>query len=251
MATAKKLPLEQGSRTREWANKTRQLKSLRTSRRPSLPSEALKIISKRTALSEDFFRDLLDAGQLSPETQALFSAVVKLKTQGRVAPQRMARITTGLAEAIYELGATEDDPLASVDDASQESIALAVAKSQHDTRLLRERILEECISSAEATELVNRVRQSIDRRHREGGLVALRVKNQWQYPIWQFDPDKSGGVVEGLGQVLKHLDMSELGKILWLTEPNKKLGGKSAIELLREGNARPVIDLAEESSYLP
>lgn len=220
-------------------------------RRELVPPEALAALSRRTALPEGFFRDLLDAGKLAPGTRKLFAAVVALEAQRTVAPKRMASITLGLVEAVRELSATADDPLTAVDDADQESIARAVAKSQYDTKVLRERILQECISSDEAVELIDRARQNIGRRRRKGGLVALRVKNQWQYPHWQFDPDKPGGVLEGLGEVLKHLDMSEIAKILWLTEPNERLGGRSAVDLLRKGKAQPVIALAEESAYLP
>lgn len=251
MANPKKAASKKVSRGGKWPGGTRPLKSRGTVRKRLPLPEAFKIISRSTALPEAFFHDLLAAGKLSPGTQELFAAVVKLQAQGTVAPKRVTGITLGLAQVVREFGATADDPLAAVDDANQESIARSVAKSQHNTQLRRERILQDCISSGEAAELVDRVRQNIERRRRERGLVALRVKNQWQYPRWQFDPDKPGGVLEGLGEVLAHLDMSEIGKILWLTEPNERLGGRSAVDLLRKGEARSVIELAKESSYLP
>ncbi|MGK7950454.1 MAG: hypothetical protein AB4368_17130 [Xenococcaceae cyanobacterium] len=41
----------------------------------------------------------------------------------------------------------------------------------------------------------------------------MRDNGQWQYSLWQVDPEGGDGVVEGLPSVLKVLQVSNLAKV--------------------------------------
>jgi hypothetical protein len=68
------------------------------------------------------------------------------------------------------------------------------------------------------------------------------------YPRWQFDPDFPGGIVPGLEEVLKHLELSPAGSALWLTEPFEVLGNRRPIDLLKAGEQerKRVVHLAQQ-----
>ena len=87
-------------------------------------------------------------------------------------------------------------------------------------------------------------RQRIDRRVREGSLLAVPgPSNRRRYPTAQFNPD--GTVVEGLKQVCEALPTKNPWSVLnFLVGPEARLGGRKPIDLLRAGDVESVVEAA-------
>ena len=76
------------------------------------------------------------------------------------------------------------------------------------------------IGTAQVNDLLAaRSRQTAHDRIKDDTLLAGRDQGHWRLPTWQFDPDGPDGVIDGLPEVLKALQLSDLAKIRWLQRP--------------------------------
>lgn len=99
---------------------------------------------------------------------------------------------------------------------------------------------------AEVQSLMHRVsRQAIDKRVREGSLLGVSgPSNRRSYPAAQFLSD--GSVVPGLKEVRDALPTKNPWMVLnFLVSPEPRIKGRKPIELLREGDLQPVIEIAK------
>jgi hypothetical protein len=171
------------------------------------------------------------------------------KFLGTVEAQAVRRkeIVAGLTKAMaVVIEAPLDDPLREVDEALTLTDASAsVARAEAEATRTRRALLRESVSAEEAARLTRRSRQSLERFRREGRVLALRERNQWLYPRWQFEADAAGGIVEGLGAVLKELRLSPAGAAYWLSRKHPRLGS-APIALLRSGGRDAVLGAARE-----
>jgi hypothetical protein len=111
---------------------------------------------------------------------------------------------------------------------------------------------EQTLTAPQVAELLGVSRQTPLNRARENTLLGVLDKGAWRFPAWQFDPNGPHGVVEGLPEVLEALEpQSAFSKLVWLQRPNTTLAGRPPLEVLREGEERPVVDAARAASTLP
>ena len=205
----------------------------------------------RFSLEPNKLKVAMAAAKLEPDVFGLIETIVAMH-HDKIAEGRLEPLVGALGVVLNDIVSSENDPLAPLDAAtSRREVLAGNLEAELEAGRLRERLLAESIGVEEAASLTQRSRQALERRRREGRLLALKAKNQWRYPKWQFDPTSPGGVVPGLEEVLGHLELSPAGAAAWLTEPSDAFGGKTAIELLRKGRARDVIELAEDHGYLP
>jgi hypothetical protein len=87
-------------------------------------------------------------------------------------------------------------------------------------------------------------RQAIDKRVREGNLLAVPgPSNRRSYPTVQFNRD--GSVISGLKAVRDALPTRNPWAILnFLAQPDDRLGGRKPIDALKAGNIEAVIEAA-------
>lgn len=206
----------------------------------------LREASARLGVSRRRMQIAIHAAQVL--TRAEFGLVEELLALGAAGlpQQRRTTLSLGLIQALEMLSHTDGrDPLAGVDDPLAPEEALATLyETAEESRIVREQILRDSISVGEAAELTGRSRQALERQRRAGRLLALRRRNQWRYPRWQFDPDAPGGVVPGVAEVVQSLGLSPAGTAFWLCQPRDELGGKAPVALLHQRRAEPVLDLA-------
>jgi hypothetical protein len=114
----------------------------------------------------------------------------------------------------------------------------------------RRELLRESFTTREVSKLLGVSRQTPHDRVEKGSLVAVLDHGTLRFPIWQFDSEGPDGVMEGLPQVLRALQISPLAKISWLTTPNNVLGidtkdsGVTPLEALKAGQNQRVVELA-------
>jgi Helix-turn-helix domain len=208
--------------------------------------------SIRLGISRDRLTTAVRASQaLSRDELEVVTSLVDFAQTGAPLKKRSA-VSRGIVRAINTVREAAHDPLAEFDEPMDAAEAAEVVTlGETESQAHREAILKQCVSAAEAAELTGRSRQALERLRREGRLLALRKGNQWRYPKWQFDADSPGGILPGLEEVMRTLDLSPMGTAFWLLEPYERLGGSPPIELLRRHRAEPVIQLAQEHSYMP
>jgi hypothetical protein len=93
-------------------------------------------------------------------------------------------------------------------------------------------------------------RQALHQKVRAHQLLACETGDgQRVYPAWQFAPD--GRIVPGLTAVLRILlaATDPWTAAIWLTTASDRLGGRSAIDVLRSGyDPEPVLAAAREDA---
>jgi hypothetical protein len=188
---------------------------------------------------------------LSKDELQVVASLVDIANAGTPMKKRSS-LSRGILSAIKTVQEARNDPFAEVDDPmSPEEAVEALLWAESEMQANREILLKDSISAAEAATLIGRSRQSVERLRRDGRLLALRAGSQWRYPRWQFEPDAPGGVLPGLEEVVKNLQLSPAGAAFWLLQPAERLGGVPPIELLRRHRPEPVIQLAWEQSLMP
>lgn len=88
-------------------------------------------------------------------------------------------------------------------------------------------------------------RQAPLNRLKANSLIAIKDNQKWWFPLWQFDANTSDGIIEGLSEVLKALDCSNLAKVSWLVNPNPYFEGMSPLEILKAGEVERVVESAQ------
>lgn len=213
----------------------------------------LREASARLGISPEKLETAVRAAQvLSNEELEVVEELLHLADAG-IPQKRRSAMSRGVVKALEAVpGESALDPLAEVDEPMDTAAAAeALSFAEVEAQTAREAILRDCVSVAEAARRTGRSRQALERLRRAGRLVALRVGNQWRYPVWQFDLDASGGIVPGLEEILRHLALSPVGAAFWLLQPSERLDGARPIDLLRRRRPEPVIALAREAGTLP
>lgn len=105
----------------------------------------------------------------------------------------------------------------------------------------RQELLKSSLTASQVAELLNTTRQTPHDRLRKNSLIATQDNGVWKFPAWQFDPEGPDGVIAGLPDVLKALNVPALSKISWLTRSNEALNGLTPIEALKFGQINDVI----------
>lgn len=88
------------------------------------------------------------------------------------------------------------------------------------------------MSVNEVASLLGITRQAVDKRRREGKLIAVPKGSDFAYPAVQFDDDT---VIAGLRELLSELGSSSWVALSFLTERSDQLNGHSPLQVLKSG----------------
>ncbi len=125
-----------------------------------------------------------------------------------------------------------------ISEEKQRALELAAIKNFFEWR---QELLKDSLTAPQVAKLLNTSRQTPHDRRKNNTLVAVQDNGVWKYPHWQFDPNGPDGVIAGLPDVLKALDIPDFSKISWLVRPNPALDGLTPIEALKRGYKDEVI----------
>jgi hypothetical protein len=139
---------------------------------------------------------------------------------------------------------------------SEESIVLESKKPFHDDPLrslrlkglrAKSELLKReggVITSSQVGELLGISRQAVDKRRRQGKLLAVSLgKRGYFYPVWQFFED---GVLQGFEIVMNLIEPYDPWmKMIFMLNANHRLGNQSPLEKLREGHLDEVFKAAQ------
>jgi hypothetical protein len=111
----------------------------------------------------------------------------------------------------------------------------------------RQRLVEShggALTADEAARLLKVTRQAVDKRRRNGQLLAVELgRRGYYYPAWQFG---ESGTLPGLESVLEALsDHDPWMQLAFFVAPNQRLDGKAPYQALAEGRLEAVLVAAQ------
>jgi hypothetical protein len=113
-----------------------------------------------------------------------------------------------------------------------------------------QKMLATSYSEDEVIDRLGKTTQSLDRktlvdRIEQGSLLAVSNSNNYRFPKWQFDQNGTGGVLNGLAEVVKNLNCSDTAKVSWFENFNLELSGATPLDLLKNGHIDIVVRAAK------
>jgi hypothetical protein len=106
----------------------------------------------------------------------------------------------------------------------------------------RRRLLAKSLTSTEVADLLDwKTRKTIHDKLKAKDILGIKDKGIWKFPLWQFDPEGDDGILDGLPQVLKALEVSDFTKLNWLCKPHRAFDNKTPVEMLKQGNIHDVL----------
>lgn len=106
----------------------------------------------------------------------------------------------------------------------------------------RRRLLEKSLTSTEVADLLDwKTRKTIHDKLKNQDILGIKDKGMYKFPLWQFDPQGDDGILDGLPQVLKALEVSDFTKLNWLSKPHPAMNNKTPVEMLKQGNLHEVL----------
>lgn len=93
----------------------------------------------------------------------------------------------------------------------------------------------------EAAELLGVTKQAVHKRLQSQSLFGIKYQEELRIPAWQI---RDAEVVPGIAGVLKSLDTTDWGKLLFLHTENMQLQGRKPKDLILEGKGESVAQLA-------
>jgi hypothetical protein len=113
----------------------------------------------------------------------------------------------------------------------------------------RRRLLSDTVTAPRVAEILNTSRQTPHDRVKAQTLLAVMDNGALRFPLWQFLPQGSDGVLPGFPQVLKALQLSDFAKLSWLVRPNPYLEGSTPVEALKNGLVEQVFQEAKAAGH--
>lgn len=108
----------------------------------------------------------------------------------------------------------------------------------------RRELLEGALTASQVALLLGTSRQTPHDRIKSGSLLAVMNRGALRFPPWQFDADGDDGVVCGLPEVIRALEVSPIEKVSWLTRPNMMLDDETPLAVLKRGEVDRIVALA-------
>ncbi len=95
----------------------------------------------------------------------------------------------------------------------------------------------------QAADLLVVSKQAVHKRLQKQSLFGIKYQEEIRIPAWQI---RDAEVVPGIGEVLKNLETTDWGKLLFLHTENMQLEGRKPKDLILEGKSDLVAQLAAQ-----
>jgi hypothetical protein len=187
-----------------------------------------------------------------PDSEALESAIdaaledfeERLRTLSRV---EVLEILIAATRALEEPAGPVQPVIARLTGGKQstpaERVATKIAVLLRSFERRRE-LLDDALTTSQVAKLLGTSRQTPHDRMKNGSLLAVMDRGALRFPPWQFDPEGEDGVVSGLPQVIRALEITPYQKVSWLTRPNYMLDDATPLVVLKRGEVDRVVRLA-------
>lgn len=170
-------------------------------------------------------KDVVAARALRARFETVFDQVLENADSGTIeravaAPSNFGAVVRALnATAASIVSLTDLDPLA----------AAYARGTEQKAQLLKD---TGALSVNEVAGLLGISRQAVDKRRREGKLIAVPKGSDFAYPAVQFE---DGAVIPGLPELLHELGSSSWVALSFVFDPSDRLSGRSVLQVLKDG----------------
>ncbi len=112
----------------------------------------------------------------------------------------------------------------------------------------RREILKSSITTPEVAKLIGcQAITTVHDRRKACTLLGLKDNGIYKFPLWQFDPEGDDGVIDGLPELLKTLQIPNFAKLNWLSKPLRAFNNQTPVEILKKGEREDIEDLMVEA----
>ena len=112
----------------------------------------------------------------------------------------------------------------------------------------RRELLTSSITTTQVAKLIGcQAITTVHDRRKANTLIGLKDNGVYKFPLWQFDPEGDDGVIDGLPEILKTLQISNFAKLNWLTKPLRAFNNQTPVEILKQGDRDEIEDLVIEA----
>ena len=134
----------------------------------------------------------------------------------------------------------------SVEDQEFDRLKNSAIKSSEN---LRDRLMKESNSTQEVVNFLKISRQAVLNRIKQNKIIAFKVNKNYFFPKWQFNPNSSSGIYNGIHEILKAFPktISEIEIVNWFSR-NSEGQEIKRYEMLRNGKNMTI--LIKEAEYL-
>src|SRR5260221_4484504 len=99
------------------------------------------------------------------------------------------------------------------------------------------------VALPQAADVLGVSKQAVPKRLQKQSLVRIKYQEEIRIPAWQI---RDAEVVPGIGEVLKNLETTDWGKLLFLHTENMQLEGRKPKDLILEGKSDLVAQLTAQ-----
>lgn len=146
--------------------------------------------------------------------------------------------------AVERGGPELDDTLwGAVETVASDALELLAA----DIRAVRS-LSSQCLTTAEAAELLDVSTGTIGRQLRSQTIVGIRLSRRWLVPMWQFTPEADSGLMPSLKELQEAFPGDGVALSEWVALDNVELDGRAPMDALIGGDDTAVIVAARSTT---
>ena len=169
-------------------------------------------------------------------------------TIGEASPEQLQRIAESLKPKVID---PEKKALAKKiadQDYSEGNLAMLELANLERYYQRRRELLTSSITTPQVAKLIGcQAITTVHDRRKANTLLAIKDHGVYKFPLWQFDPEGDDGVIDGLPEILKTLQISNFAKLNWLTKPLRAFNNQTPVEILKQGDRDEIEDLVIEA----
>ncbi len=169
-------------------------------------------------------------------------------TIGEASPKQLQNIVESLKPKVIDPDKKALAKKIAGDNYSEGNLAVLELANLKRYYQRRRELLTSSITTPQVAELIGcQAITTVHDRRKANTLIGLKDNGVYKFPLWQFDPEGDDGVIDGLPEVLKTLQISNFAKLNWLTKPLRAFGDQTPIEILKQGDRDEIEDLVIEA----
>jgi hypothetical protein len=163
-------------------------------------------------------------------------------------PEHLQRIVDALKPKVVAADTKALAKKIAGDDYSEGNLAMLELANLERYYQRRRELLNNSITTPEVAKLIGcQAITTVHDRRKAGTLLGLKDKGVYKFPLWQFDPEGDDGIINGLSEIIKTLQISDFAKLNWLTKSSRAFNNKTPVGILKKGDRDEIEDLVIEA----
>jgi hypothetical protein len=169
-------------------------------------------------------------------------------TIGEASPEQLQNIVESLKPKVVDPQKKALAKKIAGDDYNEGNLAVLELANLERYYQRRRELLDSSITTTQVAKLIGcQAITTVHDRRQANTLLALKDNGVYKFPLWQFDPEGDDGVIDGLPEILKTLQVSNFAKLNWLNKSLRAFDDQTPIEIIKKGDREEIEDLRIEA----